>query len=391
MTQVTGPEQQPEAKGLVGQAGSWVDHRAATGDLWRVFFDRKVPLGVGWLYTLGAASLFVFTLQTVTGIILAMHYSPSPDHAHASIQFIMNDVPFGAVVRGLHHWGSSAMVVVVFAHMVAVFYLGAYKYPREFTWMIGVGLLVITLAFGFTGYLLPWDEKAYWATVVGTAIPGTVPVVGEFALRIMRGGSELGALTLTRFYSMHIMLLPASLAALVVVHLYLVIRLGVTVPPQLWEKFGGQGRGATLRAISEEDYEERYLSFKARGHHYWPDIVSEDIIAAAAVLVAIFGMMVAAGVPLEAPADPTNTSYVPRPEWYFMFLFQILKYFPGNLEWLGAGLLPPLGLLVLLFLPLIDRSPWRSPTRRPVGMAIGLLSLILLAYLTWAGYQGTGV
>lgn len=385
MTEQAAPRNQPT--GRLDRVVRWLDERATITDIWKALFARKVPLGIGWLYTLGAASLFAFTLQAATGIFLAMYYSPSPDHAHDSIQFIMYQVPFGAVVRGLHHWGASAMVMLVTVHMAAVFYLAAYKRPREFTWFLGVGLLLITLAFGFTGYLLPWDEKAYWATVVGTAIPGTLPMIGELALRIMRGGSQLGALTLTRFYAIHTMLLSAAIGGLIAAHLYLVVRHGVTVPPHIWERFQ-RGAGRTeLRAVSEEEYQARYADLKARGLHYWPEPVVEDIIVAALVLVAVFALMMVNGVPLEAPADPTNTAYVPRPEWYFMFLFQLLKYFPGNLEWLAAGVIPPLALLVLLFLPLIDRSPWRSPRRRPVAMALGILAFLVLAYLTWAAYQ----
>lgn len=373
--------------GFVRRTADWIDERATIGDIWRALFARKVPLGIGWLYTLGAASLFVFTVQAVTGIFLAMYYTPSPDHAYDSIQYIMREVQFGAVVRGLHHWGSSAMVVIVFLHMAAVFYLSAYKYPREFTWFLGVGLLVITLAFGFTGYLLPWDEKAYWATVVGTAIPGTLPLVGEISMRIMRGGSELGALTLTRFYSIHTMLLPATIGLLLLGHLYLVVRHGVTVPPQIWERFQRRPGHAELRPVPEAEYKGRYEEFKRRGEDYWPIPVTQDIIVAGLVLVVLFVLMLTRGVPTESPADPTNTAYVPRPEWYFMFLFQMLKYFPGELEWLGAGVIPPLALGVLLLLPLIDRSPWRSPGHRPVAMILGILAFLVLAYLTWAAYQ----
>jgi ubiquinol-cytochrome c reductase cytochrome b subunit len=384
MTQTVPPERKPT--GAWGWIADWMDERATIGDLWRVMFARRVPEGVGWLYTLGAASLFAFVLQAATGIFLAMYYSPSPDHAYNSIQFIMTEVQFGAVVRGLHHWGASAMVVVVFLHMAAVFYLGAYKYPREVTWVIGVLLLLMTLAFGFTGYLLPWDEKAYWATEVGTNMPGTLPVFGELTLRIMRGGADLGALTLTRFYAIHTMLLPALLGGLIVAHMYLVVRHGVTAPPHLWERVR-RGNRTDMRAVAQAEYKDRYEASKARGHYYWPNIIVEDIIVAAVLLVAVFALVLVFGVPTEAPADPTNTAYVPRPEWYFMFLFQLLKYFPGGLEWVAVGVIPPLAVMALLLLPFYDRSPWRSPRRRPIAMAAGVIALIVIAYLTWAAYQ----
>ncbi len=371
----------------------WVDRRTGLTSIWNFLFARRIPLGVGYLYTLGFASMFVFALQAATGIFLAMYYSPSPDHAYNSIQFIMYQVPFGAVVRGIHHWGASAMVVLVVLHMATVFILGAYKYPRELTWMVGVGLLVLTLGFGFTGYLLPWDQKAYWATVVGTNMPGTIPVVGEYVMRIVRGSAELGVLTLTRFFAVHTMLLPAALAGLLLIHLYLVIYHGVSVPPGLWERVPSPLRGflGTSVAVEEETGDEayhlRYEEFKRRGPSFWPNIVLEDTIVAGLVLVAILALIVTQGVPTEARADPTDTAYIPRPEWYFMFLFQLLKYFPGSLEWVVAALIPALALLLLVLLPFYDRSPWRSPLRRPLAMAVGLVVAILIAFLTYEAYQ----
>lgn len=214
---------------------NWVDERIEIRAIWDALFERHIPVGVNWWYTLGSATLFVFTLQAVTGMFLAMYYSPSPDHAYDSIQFIMNDVMFGRVIRGLHHWGSSAMVSLVTAHMLRVFVMGAYKYPREMTWSVGVVLLLLTLGFGFTGYLLPWDEKAYWATTVGTNMAGTVPYVGDLLLKVSRGGTELGAVTLTRFYSAHMLILPASTLIFAAIHLFMVIKQGISAPPALQE------------------------------------------------------------------------------------------------------------------------------------------------------------
>jgi len=390
MTTLVSPEPKPD--GRLGRLLGWLGERSGAGNIWEAFFARKIPLGVGWLYTLGFASMFCFALQAATGLLLAVYYSPSPDHAYDSIQFLMYQVPFGAVVRGIHHWNASVMVVLVVLHMATVFTLGAYKYPRELTWMVGVGLLLITLGFAFTGYLLPWDQKAYWATVVGTNIPGTLPVIGDFILRVARGGAQLGALTLTRFYAFHIMLLPALLGGLLAVHLYLVVHHGVSVPPWIWERVTPRVRGVMGGAAAQarnpkESYRLRYEQAKREGHPFWPYIIVEDTIVAALVLLASIGLMVALGVPTEAKADPTDTSYVPRPEWYFMFLFQMLKYFPGNLEWVGAAVLPPLGLVLLLLLPLYDHSPWRSPRRRPLVMLAGVLMALVIAFLTYAAYQ----
>ncbi len=204
---------------------AWLDERLGLNDLYKNVLDRPEPLG-NWWNTLGSASLFLFLLQGATGIFLTVYYTPSPDHAYDSIQYIMNDVAFGWLIRGIHHWGASAMVLVVFIHMLRTFVTASYKYPRELTWLIGIGLLLLTVGMGFTGYLLPWHQMAYWATMVGTAIAGSVPFVGGFILQALRGGPDLSALTLQRFFAAHIWILPAMLAALIGVHLYLIIKHG---------------------------------------------------------------------------------------------------------------------------------------------------------------------
>jgi quinol-cytochrome oxidoreductase complex cytochrome b subunit len=209
----------------------WIDDRLGLTTIYNVTLDRKVPK-VNWLYTLGSASLFLFVMQAVTGVFLSIYYVPSPESAYNSIQYIMNDVAFGWLIRGIHHWGATLMVLVVFLHMLRTFYLAAYKFPREITWLTGVILLLATLGMGFTGYLLPWNQRSYWATTVGTEIAGTVPVVGDFILRVLRGGTDLSAVTLARFFAVHIWVIPAVIIALIGVHLYLVIRLGISAPPK---------------------------------------------------------------------------------------------------------------------------------------------------------------
>jgi quinol-cytochrome oxidoreductase complex cytochrome b subunit len=204
---------------------SWLDERLGFNDVYKAVLDRPEPKG-NWWNTLGSASLFLFVMQGLTGIFLSVYYTPSPDHAYDSIQYIMNGVAFGWLIRGIHHWGASLMVIVVFIHMIRVFVTASYKYPRELTWLIGAGLLLCTLGMGFTGYLLPWDQKAYWATTVGTSIAGSVPWVGPFILKTLRGGQDLSALTLNRFFAAHIWMLPAALAGLMGVHLFLIIKHG---------------------------------------------------------------------------------------------------------------------------------------------------------------------
>lgn len=210
---------------------TWLDERLGLSTIYDLVLDRKVPK-VNWWFTLGSATLFLFVLQVVTGIFLAVYYVPSPESAYDSIQYIMTGVSFGWLIRGIHHWGATLMVIVVFLHMLRTFFMGAYKFPREITWVTGVILLLATLGMGFTGYLLPWNQRAYWATTVGTEIAGTVPLIGDFIVRVLRGGSELSAVTLARFFSVHIWFLPVVILGLIGVHLYLVVRLGISAVPE---------------------------------------------------------------------------------------------------------------------------------------------------------------
>lgn len=214
--------------------GDWLEQRLGWQAIWHAIFQRNVPK-VNWLYTLGSATLFVAINQMITGILLTIYYIPSPDNAYESVMYITTQVPAGWLIRGLHHWGASAMVVLAVLHMLRVIFHGAYKFPREMTWFTGVLLGIIVIGFGFTGYLLPWDQKAYWATIIGTRIAEVTPIIGEWILRIMRGGEELTAVTLARFFSVHIWFLPAALTVLIIIHLYLVIRIGISAVPKQQE------------------------------------------------------------------------------------------------------------------------------------------------------------
>ncbi|HEV3282910.1 MAG TPA: cytochrome b N-terminal domain-containing protein [Solirubrobacteraceae bacterium] len=212
----------------------WVDERTSLSGGVRWLFFRKVPKGTNWFYTLGSATLFAFLSQAVTGVFLAMYYRPdAAGGAYESIRYVTNEVFLGQFVRGMHRWGASVMVVLVFLHMGRTFLFGAYKYPRELNWVIGVVLLILTMVMGFTGYLLPFDQRAYWATIVGVNINGTGPLIGPYLSDFLLGGSEFGATTLSRFYAIHMLLVPGALIALIGAHLYLVTKLGTTAPPWL--------------------------------------------------------------------------------------------------------------------------------------------------------------
>ena len=214
-------------------AVDWVDERTqlSGGIRWVLF--RKVPKGTNWFYTLGSATMFAFLNQAITGVFLAMYYDPSPTRAYESARYITNEAFLGEFVRGMHKWGSTVMVVLIFLHMGRTFFFGAYKYPREHNWVIGVVLIILTLVMGLTGYLLPFDQRSYWASIVGVNINGTGPLVGPYLSDFLLGGPEFGATTLSRFYAIHMLLIPGAIAALIGAHLYLVTKLGTTAPPWL--------------------------------------------------------------------------------------------------------------------------------------------------------------
>ncbi len=322
---------------------------------------KPLPKHINLLFSLGSLAMFLLILQAVTGAFLAMSYSPSPDHAHNAVQYISNEVPFGSFVRGLHHWGASAMVIIVFLHILRVVLYGSYKAPRELTWVVGVLLFIVTLGFGFTGYLLPWDEKAYWATVVGIEISSTAPVLGDVVAKILRGGTEVGAVTLSRFYALHTIWLPWLAFGLVGVHLFLV------------RFYGSSG----LPKNSPEEMKN--------GKPFYPDQVFEDVVGMLILFVILSCAALFAHVPLEDVADPTNANYDPRPEWYFLFLFQLLKYFKGPFEILGTFVIPTVGMLLLLFLPFLDRSERKVLWKRPVAMTVTSFCVVAIVGLTILG------
>ena len=228
---------EPGALDTAGEAGisavDWVDERTSLSGAARWLMFRKVPKGTNWFYTLGTATMFAFLNQAVTGVILAMYYDPSPTRAYESVRYITNEAFLGEFVRGMHKWGSSVMVILIFLHMGRTFFFGAYKYPRELNWVIGVVLVILTFVMALTGYLLPFDQRSLWATVVANNITASGPLVGPYLGDFLRGGPEFGATTLSRFYSIHMLLVPGAIAALIGAHLYLVTKLGTTAPPWL--------------------------------------------------------------------------------------------------------------------------------------------------------------
>jgi len=360
----------------------WIDERLAVTKVITGFLDRRVPGNIGWFHTFGSATLFLIVVQVVTGIALSMSYVPSPDHAYQSVLFI-DQTPLGAIVRGVHHWSAGFLVLLIGLHTLRVFVWGAHRYPRELSWVIGVGLFFVILGFAFTGYLLPWDQKAYWATVVGTNIAGSAPLVGGVVLEFLRGGEQLGAMTLARFYGIHVWVLPASLMILVAVHLFAVIRQGIAASPRRHPIL------APDSALSRrENYELEYAAEKQAGKPFW-DALLKDAIVALVLMVAVLVLAVVAGAKVESIADPNSITYVPRPEWYFLDMFQLLWYFTGGLEPLLIFSVFTLAMALFVLVPFIDRGEERHPRRRPVAMGLAGLVVVGVLGLTFLGATGT--
>jgi quinol-cytochrome oxidoreductase complex cytochrome b subunit len=333
----------------VRRFGDWLDARTGHRELLREMLDEPVVGGARWAYVFGSVLTMVFVVQVVTGLLLMTTYAPSAVTAWASVHYISYRLSGGWLVRGVHHFGSQAMVLLVVLHLAQVALFGAYKKPREINWWFGLGLLAITLGFALTGYLLPWDQKGYWATRVATNIAGTAPLAGAWIQAFMQGGSEYGSLTLTRFYSAHVGLFPASLVLLLVAHIALFRKHGVTPSAR-----------ADLTKVDA----------------FYPKQLLYDVLAGLLVTAVVFAMaMREHGAPLDAPADPAS-DYPARPEWYFLSLFQLLKYFEGPLEVVGTILIPGLAAAYLLALPLLDRAPSTALRSRLVYLAPIVLGIL---------------
>jgi len=362
----------------VHRIGRWIDERLNISPLVAGFLDRPVPGNIGWFHTLGSATLFLLVVQIVTGIALSMSYVPSPDHAYQSILYI-DQTPFGGAVRGIHHWAAGLLVLFIGLHILRVFIWGAHRYPREITWLLGAGLFFIVLGFAFTGYLLPWDQKAYWATVVGTNIAGSAPLIGGAVLEFLRGGEQLGAVTLARFYGIHVWVLPALLLIVVGAHLFGVIRQGIAASPRRHALVADKP-GLSRR----EAYEREYAAEKMAGKPFWNSLL-KDAVVAAILLVIVVALAMSQGAALEPQADPNATNYVPRPEWYFLDMFQMLWYFTGGLEPLLIFLVFTFGAVVFLLVPFIDRGRARHPRQRPIAMSLTAVVVVAIVGLTYVG------
>ena len=341
---------------MLTRIADWLDERTGFRALVSHALDEEIAGGARFIYVFGSALTVIFTCQVVTGLLLMATYTPSLGGAWSSVYYVQHRVMGGWFVRGLHAYGAQSMVIVLGLHLLQVAIYGAYKKPREVNWWFGLGLLGVVQGLALTGYLLPWDQKGYWATKVATNIAGTVPLVGPAVQTLIVGGPDYGQATLTRFYVLHVGVLPATLVLLVSMHLALFRKHGATPPHDA--------------DLTKKD-------------SFFPKQLAFDVVFAVLVLLAIaIVTSVTGGMHLDAPADPA-VDYPPRPEWYFLFLFQLLKYLPGSLELVGTIILPGLAGAFLFILPFLDNGPSTDPKLRMRWLAPIGVGVVGIVFLTW--------
>ncbi len=349
---------------MITRLKQWIDERWPLTPIVRLAVDEEIPGGSRFAYTLGSAVLVVFLLQAVSGIMQLFFYVPTTDHAYNSISYLRTKVPFGWLIHSIHYWGAQLMVILVLLHMARVFLWGAYKKPRELTWLAGFTLFLITMGFTFTGGPLHWDQSGYWVGEVSTGIAGTSPVVGKFMKILLRGGEEMGQLALSRLFALHTLVLPVVLLSLFAVHIIAMRRFGLVGP---WE---------------ERKREQKGL--------FWPDQAFKDTVASSVVFLILIALVVFIPPRYSGPADPLDISYIPKPEWNFLFLYQSLKYFEGPLEPVGTVGVPTILMLIIVLLPFVDRNPERNPLKRPVVMFGAFVIAAVVIAISIIGYLSPG-
>src|SRR6202522_3325066 len=358
---------------LISKLGGWFDLRLQLATPIRETLEHPVPRETAsWFYVFGSAALTCFMLQIVTGILLALIYVPSAGEAWNSLQTLNQCISLGWFIRALHGWGSNFMIAIVLIHMVQVFLFGAYKFPRELTWIVGVLLLLVTLAMGFTGQVLRFDQDAYWGLGIGASIASRVPVIGPWAVNLMLGGPIIAGATLSRFFALHVFVIPGLLIAFVSLHLLMVLKLGINE----WPMPGRVVRRATYEA-------EYHALTKEDGEPFVPSAVWKDIVFSAFVLLSIatcavyFGPFGPGGQP-----DPTIIQTAPKPDYFFLWLYALLSLLPPSLETPFLLIVPPLVIVGLILLPFLSGEGEKSWKRRPIAIVTVLLIAIALGTFT---------
>jgi ubiquinol-cytochrome c reductase cytochrome b subunit len=362
---------------LLRAIGRWLEDRTGLARFIVPVAKHRVPPEAKWSYVFGSATLVAFVIQLATGAALAALYVPSTGQAYETLRFITEHATMGRVLRGVHFFGASAMIALMAIHLIRVYLYASYKFPREMSWISGSLMLLLVLGLGFTGQLLRWDQNAVWSVVVGAEQAGRTPLIGDFVARLILGGPTLGADTLTRFFSLHVFVLPGLLIALLSLHLYLVLRNGISEPP----KAG--------RPVDPATYRSWYHGMiDKRGVPFWPDAVWRDAVFAALVVVAVLALAWIFGPPaLDKPPDPSLVNAHPRPDWYFLSYFALLALMPHGLENYVIVLGPLLIGAVLILLPFLAPHGERSPRKRPWAVAIVVGVLTILGALTVAGVR----
>jgi ubiquinol-cytochrome c reductase cytochrome b subunit len=330
---------------------------------------------IGWAYVFGSATLFVFLVQVFTGIALSSSYVTGSGQAYDSLRFITSD-RVGHVLRGIHYFGASAMIILIGIHAIRVYLMGAYKYPRQMNWLTGVGLLLLTVLMAFTGQLLRWDQNGFWTAVVAANQAGRVPVIGNWLGHFLLAGSTVGGATLSRFFAAHVFFIPAAIFLFLGLHLYLVLYNGISEPPK-----SGQ-------PVDPRTYRAGYHSLiENNGVPFWPDAAWRDIVFGLLVVLVIVGCAIAIGPPaLGLPPDPTIMNASPRPDWYFLWYFALLTLIPRWSENWVIVLGPLLFGLFLVLLPFVAPRGERSPLRRPWSIAIVAFAIVVVAHYSHQGY-----
>jgi len=357
------------ARSAPARETGWLEPRLRLRPVFEALVHVRVPLQARTYY-FGGIALFLLGVQVVTGTLLALYYKPTPESAYDSVKYITSDVSFGWLIRSVHHWGANLMIAFVALHLLRIFFQAAFKYPREITWVVGVGLLGLTLAFGFTGYLLPWDQRAYWATVVGTEIAGSIPIVGEPLLMLLRGGTEVTEATLGRFFGIHVLALPLLIGAGLAIHLVLVHQLGLAHPRRPEPRPGAAPPASPAPATDE------------RLRPFFPHYIVDEVIAwyvLLAILVVLASIFPAG---LEEQADTLKTPAHIKPEWYFLGVYELLKHVPR----IVGVLLPVAGIGLLMIWPFLERSPAVLARRRKLMVLGATVVLAVGVGLTVWGY-----
>lgn len=365
------------SKNRIQRALHWLEDRFGLGALISPMLRHPVPKQAGWWYVFGSVTLTAFLIQVVTGVALAFSYIPSASQAHDTLHFITEEAPFGSFLRGMHFYGASAMVLMIGIHAVQVFLFGAYKFPREMNWVTGVVLLGLTLLMGFTGQLLRWDQTAVWSVIVAAEQAGRTPLIGDWLARFTLGGGTVGGATLSRFFAIHVFIVPALIFAFIGLHVWLVLRHGVSEPP----KAGHPVDPRTYR----QQYEEL---LKKAGHPFWPNAAWRDVVAILATVAGIALLALLKGAPeLGKAPDPSIIEADPRPDWYLLWYFALLALLPNEIEKYFMVFAPLLAGVVLLVLPLAFNKGERSPRRRPWAVGSILLIVTMIGAFWVAGLK----